>query len=52
VIPALAEERRVIGPDLRGFGWSEAPAGRLPALSEGAGAGQALPRPWGAPRGR
>lgn len=28
VIPALAEERRVICPDLRGFGWSEAPAGR------------------------
>jgi pimeloyl-ACP methyl ester carboxylesterase len=27
VIPALAEERRVICPDLRGFGWSEAPAG-------------------------
>jgi pimeloyl-ACP methyl ester carboxylesterase len=28
VIPALAEERRVICPDLRGFGWSDAPAGR------------------------
>ena len=28
VIPALAGERRVICPDLRGFGWSEAPAGR------------------------
>jgi pimeloyl-ACP methyl ester carboxylesterase len=28
VIPALATERRVICPDLRGFGWSEAPAGR------------------------
>ncbi len=28
VIPALAAERRVICPDLRGFGWSEAPAGR------------------------
>lgn len=28
VIPALAEERRVICPDLRGFGWSEAPRGR------------------------
>jgi pimeloyl-ACP methyl ester carboxylesterase len=28
VIPALAESRRVICPDLRGFGWSEAPAGR------------------------
>lgn len=28
VIPALASERRVICPDLRGFGWSEAPAGR------------------------
>ncbi len=27
VIPALAEERRVICPDLRGFGWSEAPNG-------------------------
>jgi pimeloyl-ACP methyl ester carboxylesterase len=27
VIPSLAEERRVICPDLRGFGWSEAPAG-------------------------
>lgn len=27
VIPALAAERRVICPDLRGFGWSEAPAG-------------------------
>jgi pimeloyl-ACP methyl ester carboxylesterase len=27
VIPALAEERRVIAPDLRGFGWSEAPPG-------------------------
>jgi pimeloyl-ACP methyl ester carboxylesterase len=27
VIPALAGERRVICPDLRGFGWSEAPAG-------------------------
>jgi pimeloyl-ACP methyl ester carboxylesterase len=28
VIPALAENHRVICPDLRGFGWSEAPAGR------------------------
>ncbi|HEX3325012.1 MAG TPA: alpha/beta hydrolase [Solirubrobacterales bacterium] len=28
VIPALAEERRLICPDLRGFGWSEAPPGR------------------------
>ena len=28
VIPALAEERRVICPDLRGFGWSDAPPGR------------------------
>ncbi len=28
VIPALAGERRLICPDLRGFGWSEAPAGR------------------------
>jgi pimeloyl-ACP methyl ester carboxylesterase len=28
VIPALAENYRVICPDLRGFGWSEAPAGR------------------------
>lgn len=28
VIPALAAERRVICPDLRGFGWSEAPPGR------------------------
>ncbi len=28
VIPALAGERRVICPDLRGFGWSEAPPGR------------------------
>lgn len=27
VIPALAESHRVICPDLRGFGWSEAPAG-------------------------
>lgn len=27
VIPALAEGHRVICPDLRGFGWSEAPAG-------------------------
>jgi len=27
VIPELASERRVICPDLRGFGWSEAPAG-------------------------
>jgi pimeloyl-ACP methyl ester carboxylesterase len=27
LIPGLAEERRVICPDLRGFGWSEAPAG-------------------------
>jgi pimeloyl-ACP methyl ester carboxylesterase len=27
VIPALAESRRVICPDLRGFGWSEAPDG-------------------------
>ena len=25
VIPALAENYRVICPDLRGFGWSEAP---------------------------
>lgn len=28
LIPALAVERRVICPDLRGFGWSEAPPGR------------------------
>jgi pimeloyl-ACP methyl ester carboxylesterase len=28
VIPALAESHRLICPDLRGFGWSEAPAGR------------------------
>jgi pimeloyl-ACP methyl ester carboxylesterase len=28
VIPALAEDRRVICPDLRGFGWSQAPGGR------------------------
>jgi pimeloyl-ACP methyl ester carboxylesterase len=28
VIPTLAQERRVICPDLRGFGWSEAPPGR------------------------
>jgi pimeloyl-ACP methyl ester carboxylesterase len=27
VIPLLASERRVICPDLRGFGWSEAPPG-------------------------
>jgi pimeloyl-ACP methyl ester carboxylesterase len=27
LIPALATERRVICPDLRGFGWSEAPPG-------------------------
>jgi len=28
VLPALAEDHRVICPDLRGFGWSEAPEGR------------------------
>jgi pimeloyl-ACP methyl ester carboxylesterase len=27
LIPALAKDHRVIAPDLRGFGWSEAPAG-------------------------
>ncbi len=27
VMPALARDHRVIAPDLRGFGWSEAPAG-------------------------
>ncbi len=27
VIPALAEDHRVYAPDLRGFGWSDAPAG-------------------------
>jgi pimeloyl-ACP methyl ester carboxylesterase len=27
VLPELAAERRVICPDLRGFGWSDAPAG-------------------------
>lgn len=27
VAPALAEDRRVICPDLRGFGWSDAPPG-------------------------
>lgn len=36
VIPALAESHRVICPDLRGFGWSEAPRGRY-ELSELAG---------------
>jgi pimeloyl-ACP methyl ester carboxylesterase len=29
LIPLLATDRRVICPDLRGFGWSEAPAGDL-----------------------
>ncbi len=28
LIPELAGERRLICPDLRGFGWSDAPAGR------------------------
>ncbi|MEA2125375.1 MAG: hypothetical protein QOI80_2157 [Solirubrobacteraceae bacterium] len=28
VIPALAKEHRVYAPDLRGFGWSDAPPGR------------------------
>ncbi len=28
VIPELARDHRLICPDLRGFGWSEAPAGR------------------------
>jgi pimeloyl-ACP methyl ester carboxylesterase len=28
LIPALAEDYRLICPDLRGFGWSEAPPGR------------------------
>lgn len=28
VLPLLAAERRVICPDLRGFGWSQAPPGR------------------------
>ena len=28
VIPLLAPERRVICPDMRGFGWSDAPPGR------------------------
>jgi pimeloyl-ACP methyl ester carboxylesterase len=27
LIPQLATDRRVICPDLRGFGWTEAPAG-------------------------
>jgi pimeloyl-ACP methyl ester carboxylesterase len=27
VIPLLAQDRRVIAPDLRGFGWSDAPPG-------------------------
>ena len=31
VIPLLAGERRVICPDLRGFGWTDAPDGRLDA---------------------
>ena len=30
VIPALAADRRVIAPDLRGLGWSDAPTERLP----------------------
>ncbi len=28
VIPSLAKRYRVLAPDLRGFGWSDAPAGR------------------------
>jgi pimeloyl-ACP methyl ester carboxylesterase len=28
VVPLLASERRVICPDMRGFGWSDAPPGR------------------------
>jgi len=27
ILPALAEDHRVLAPDLRGWGWSEAPAG-------------------------
>lgn len=40
-IPALAQDHRVIAPDLRGFGWSEAPPGRY-ELSEFAADAAAL----------
>ena len=43
ILPALAQERRVLCPDLRGLGWSDAPPG---AYAKEAWATDLVALPW------